>query len=102
MKFRMVPASICLPLQVADAIDAPVVEIALKPTSRYIVHVDIGTLKELDAINVMHQAKKAVDGFFPKGTVLYVPVRDGIPALTVFELEQVDETTTAQAPHQAP
>lgn len=104
MKFRMKPAAMLIPFTFEG--DCEVVELTPVPTSRYVVNVEVGDSSTTQAMQIVQQTKKTMDTFFPKGTVLYVPSRNGVPTLQIFELEEVDEvlkeTSPAEEIHKAP
>lgn len=102
-KYLMKPAGIVIPAVLYEG--HQVVELDPKPTSRYVVHVEVGDMSPSQAMAALEHTKKGLAGFFPKGTVLYVPCRNAVPVFQIFELEQVGDVLEEKASetfHQTP
>lgn len=76
-----------------DKIEFPVFELDINPSSKHILHVDVGDLPPKEVYVYLKQLRRTFDGFFRPGTYMLIPCRNGLPVVQVYRLESDDEQT---------
>ena len=68
--------------------DMPGVEFTPGPGKKYLFALEVGDLPPAAVMAQLNKAKLMLQEFLPEAAVMVVPSRDGVPALSVYELEE--------------
>lgn len=86
-----------LEARVDEAESYPVVEYEPKPGKKYAISIEVGDLPPSEVVRHMARSREALKDFFPEGSVLLIPSRNGHPSVVIYELEQVVSEAPATA-----
>jgi hypothetical protein len=64
-----------------------VIEFKPGPNKRYMVTVEIGNMPPKEATMYMQKLRDHLKGFFPEGTLLVSPMRNGQPTNGIYEID---------------
>lgn len=68
----------------------PVLEFEPSVTKKYMISVDVGDWPPQEVMATISRVRSQTQNFFPPNSVLYVPCRNGHPAMAIYELCEVD------------
>lgn len=66
------------------------VEFEPSPNKKYMVSIEVGDQSPSAVAAQLQRLSAQLKGFFPEGSVLVVPARNGHPVMGIYELEPAD------------
>jgi len=88
---RIVPlepnAQLDIKTQDGEAKSFDVIEFQPGPSKRYMVSIEVGNMPPKEAVSYLNKMREHLKNFFPEGTLLVSPMRNGHPTAGIYEID---------------